>query len=137
MKYLTRCWTKPGGLFRIIIMLTLFGCKTIEREHTTEQVVHQVIVDTLHYADSLIYHESYKNDTLVIREREVINHYLNHFNTDTIYMEKQIVEKESSGLFYETVKSLYGIIKYVGGVAISAVIIILFVLWLVYKLKNK
>lgn len=75
-------------------MMAILGCKHVE-QMTLQETHRGTIADTLHFSDSLIYREWYKNDTLVIHEKEIINNYHNRLDsrTDTVVM-KQVIEKD-------------------------------------------
>lgn len=57
-----------------------------------------VVADTIHFSDSTIYREWWKNDTIVIHEKEIITNYRNTLEarTDTVVIVQEVVKEDGN-----------------------------------------
>ena len=57
-----------------------------------------VVADTIHFSDSTIYREWWKNDTIIIHEKEIITNYRNTLEarTDTVVIVQEVVKEDGN-----------------------------------------
>ena len=57
-----------------------------------------VVADTIHHTDSIIYREWWKNDTIIIHEKEIITNYRNTLEarTDTVVIVQEVVKEDGN-----------------------------------------
>lgn len=84
--------------------ILMAGCATLRETHTSESSIREsqsaIFLDTIRYADSVVYREYWRHDTLVMHEREIItrqnNTTLHHVDTvviDNRDFETKVIEK--------------------------------------------
>lgn len=66
-----------------------------------------VVADTIHFSDSTIYREWWKNDTIIIHEKEIITSYRNTLDakTDTVVIVQETVKGDGNP-FLALIKNL-------------------------------
>ena len=87
--------------FALCLLTVAFAfpdCKTSDTELSLLTKSEGVVSDTIHFSDSTIYREWWKNDTIIIHEKEIITNYRNTLEAkvDTIIIVQEVVKEDGN-----------------------------------------
>lgn len=92
----------------LTVALALSDCKTTSDTGLSVLTKSEgVVADTIHFSDSTIYREWWKNDTIIIHEKEIITSYRNTLDakTDTVVIVQETVKGDGNP-FLALIKNL-------------------------------